>query len=128
MLVSGVLKFGATGRVICDGEGVPRDFCGGVPLDINGSVCISPSTPDLYLAGIGYRTSTRICAGVGISAGFEGPFARDASGGLALAEADPIVGYYAGIPYTADGRIAVEILNPPPVSAFSFAYDDLAFD
>lgn len=128
MLVSGVLKFGATGRVICDGEGVPVDFCGGVPLDINGSVCISPSTPDLYLAGIGYRTSTRICAGTGVPSNFDGPFPRDAVGGLSLAETGPIVGYYAGIPFVADGRIAVELLNPPPVSAFSFAYDDLAFD
>lgn len=127
MLNAGCLRFTASGRVACTGLGVPVFFSGGVPVDITGAVCFSPSTQDLYLAGIGYRTSTRICGDLGPLSGFEGPFARSANGGLALAALEPITNYYAGIPLVADGRVAVEFETPIVPSAFSFAFDDDAF-
>lgn len=129
MLNAGVLRFSPEGRVVCTGEDPPVFFSGGVPTSATGAVCISPSTPDIFLEGLGYRNSLRLCAGVSpVIENPNQPLARDAVGGLALAEAEPIVQYYCGIPLTADGRVAVFLEDPIFVSAFSLAYDDLAFD
>lgn len=128
MLTAGVLRFNAAGRVVCTGEDPPVDFSGGVPLSASGAVCLSPSTPDLFLGGIGYRNSTRLCGAVAPLVPGDQPLARDAVGGLALAETEPITHYYAGIPLVADGRVAVFLEDPIFVSAFSLAYDDLAYN
>lgn len=129
MLNAGVLRFSPEGRVVCTGEGSPVIFSGGVPLDITGAVCVSPSAPDLFLEGLGYRNSTRLCAGVSpVISNPDNALGRDAVGGLALAETEPITQYYCGLPLTADGRVAVFLEAPIFVSAFSLAYDDLAFN
>lgn len=129
MLTAGVLRFNAAGRVVCTGEDPPVDFSGGVPLSATGAVCISPSAPDLFLGGLGYRNSTRLCAGISpVIPNPDNPLGRDSVGGLALAETEPITNYWCGIPLTADGRVAVFLEDPIFVSAFSLAYDDLAYN
>lgn len=128
MINAGVMRFSPNGRVVVSDSTPPVVFSGGVPLDAAGAVCISPTAPDLYLAGLGYRTSTRLCAGVSpLISGPPSPLGRDAVGGLALADTGPIAYYYAGIPLVADGRVAVFFDSPPLVSEFSLAFDQNAY-
>lgn len=129
MITAGILRFSPEGRVVCTGEGAPVAFSGGVPVDATGALCISPSTPDIFLGGLGYRTSTRLCAGINpLAPNNNQPLGRDSVGGLALAETEPIAFYYAGIPLVADGRVAVFLETPIFISAFSLGYDQNAYN
>lgn len=129
MLISGVLKFDAGGRVIIAPLSPVVAFNGGTPISDTGALSGSVLDPSLYLASLGYRTGGSICAREAPASGNDqGGLARDSVGALALALVEPIVGYIAGIPIVADGRMAVTFESPPPVvGGFDVGFDQAAF-
>lgn len=126
MLIAGVLRFSATGRVLITASLPGRDFNGGTPIAETGALAASAGDPETFLAGIGYDES-RLCAREGTIVGDYGGLARTGVGSLALALTEPIAGYIAGLPVTADGRLAVEFDDPPESSAFTDGFDQAAF-
>lgn len=128
MLVSGCLSFGATGRVLVDLVNPPLYFNGGTPIASTGGVAVSLEDPDNFVSGIGYESPGDLCVRDQVPAYHSSGFGRTAAGGLALDTTNPIVGYVYGIPVTADGRVAVEIIGPPPnLSGFTDGFESTAF-
>jgi hypothetical protein len=131
MLTAGCMKLDAAGRVIITVDGVPVAFNGGTPITASGAMAAASANPEVFLASLPYVNNGAICARAVVPAGsgWSGGFARDSAGGLAFATAEPIAGYIAGIPVTADGRIAVSLEGPPPVntSGFDNGFDQTAF-
>lgn len=127
MLVAGVLRFSATGRVLIS-SGLPGlNFNGGTPITADNTLAGTAADPNTYVAGLGYE-ETRLCAREGAVDGtLGGVFARTGIGSLALALTEPITHYIAGLPVTEDGRLAVELVEPVISSAFSNGFDQSAF-
>lgn len=131
MLTAGCMKLDAAGRVLIAIDGVPVAFNGGTPVTESGAMAAASGNPEVFLASFGYVTDGAICARniVPVSEGYGG-FGRDSAGGLTFATAEPIASYIAGIPVTADGRIAVTVEGPPPpvnTSGFTSGFDETAF-
>jgi hypothetical protein len=129
MLTAGCMKLDAAGRVIIAVDGVPVAFNGGTPTTESGAMAAASGDPEVFLASLPYVNTGGICARDVPGEVGQGGFARDSVGGLAFATAEPIAGYIAGIPVTADGRIAVSLEGPPPVntSGFDNGFDQTAF-
>jgi hypothetical protein len=124
------MKFDAGGRVIISVEVPPVAFNGGTPITESGAISFASADPQVFLGSLGYVNAGAICARAVLPASDgQGGFGRDAAGGLAIATSEPIVGYIAGIPIVADGRIAVSIEGPPPpnTSGFTNGFDATAF-
>lgn len=128
MLIAGVMRFNAEGRVLISVGNPVVGFNGGTPVDEDGFVVTSVPPPDAYLGGLGYLESDDICARSSLPAFFSGPFAMDSAGALALALTEPISHYVAGIPFVADGRVAVAFSGPPDFHAFDSGFNQQAFD
>lgn len=126
MLIAGVLRFSATGRVLITTSLPGLNFNGGTPISETGALAASAADPESFLAGLGYDEN-RLCAREGVIDGDQGGLARTGVGSLALALTEPITGYIAGLPVTADGRLAVEFETPPETSAFTDGFDQQAF-
>jgi hypothetical protein len=129
MLIAGVMKLDAAGRVIAAVDGVPVAFNGGTPVTASGAIAAASTNPEVFLGSIGYITDGAICARNVAGQAGPGGFARDSAGGLAYALTEPIAAYIAGIPVTTDGRIAISLEGPPPVntSGFDNGFDQTAF-
>lgn len=118
MIVAGQLRFDAAGRVLCI-RAIPDSFSSSTPT-LQGLLCfVDNLNPPVYKNGYGYENDGRICVR-------EFPLSP-LDRGLRLAPAgDPIDHYWCGLPFTADGRLAVtEVVVPPP---FGGAFDPFAFD
>jgi hypothetical protein len=131
VLIAGVMKLDAAGRVIVAIDGVPTAFNGGTPVTASGAVAMASGAPETFLGSLGYVSDGAICARQVVPAdpSGQGGFARDSAGGLAIAVSEPIAAYIAGIPVVADGRVAVSLEGPPPVntSGFDAGYESSAF-
>lgn len=127
MLIAGVLRFSATGRVLIASGEPGVDFNGGTPVSGSGVLAGTAADPNAFLAGLGYE-ETRLCAREGPVDGETGGLARTGVGSLALALTEPITHYLAGLPLVADGRLAVELVAPVVTSAFTNGFDQLAYD
>lgn len=121
MLNANMLRYTVEGRVLVDPTSTPDHFNGGTPCLNDGTLCGSPDDPDQYVGGLGYVDSGAICARDAFPDGNnDGGLARTGVGSLALDLDGPIVGYYAGLPVTEDGRLACELtVVPPPITGFS---------
>jgi hypothetical protein len=108
---------------------VAVDFNGGTPTTATGSLAGSFGNPVSYTAGFGYTAGGNICARDVVPDGFNGGIGRSSNGSIAFAVDPAIVGYTAGVPITADGRLAIEFEGPPPdlQGAYDSSFDN-AFD
>lgn len=131
MLTAGVLKLNAEGRVLIALDSVMTDFNGGSPLRADGLLLgADAAVPEVYIEGFGYLGSGAICVRAlpPLGGGLIDPL-RDEIGNLALALTEPIVGFTAGCPIVADGRLACALAGPPPLnlSAFTGGFQTNAF-
>lgn len=129
MLISGTLKFGATGRVLVDLTGATISFNGGSPIAASGGVATTIEDPQAFLSGVGYTDIEKLCVRDQLpDGGFSGGFGRTSAGSLAMDLVGPITDYIAGIPITNSGRIAVEVIGTPPnLSGFTDGFESDAF-
>ena len=127
MLNHQLLKFDAEGRVILSLEDT-IDFNGGTPVAADGGLAGAPDgTPDTFLGGIGYLNSGNLTDSSSPLLP-PGGILTGNNGQVRVSTALP-THWYAGLPMTADGRLAVSPGITPPVDlgafdqAFSNAFD-----
>lgn len=126
MLIAGVLKFDPQGRIIASAL-PPVDFNGGTPIAADGGLAAAPGAdPDVLLAAIGYLNNGAITDSDNPLVGHGGPLTNP-SGQLRISNGLPAY-YYAGLPLTADGFLAISPGAPPPdIGAFDDGFDN-SFD
>lgn len=126
MLIAGILKFDAQGRIVI-GTGESVDFNGGTPIAADGTLASAVDVaPETFLAGIGYL-GDRITNSNNPLLPPEGPV-TNGDGQLAVDTGLPAY-WYAGLPFTAGGRLSVSPGGPPPdLGEFDLGFDQQAFD
>ena len=121
MLNHQLLSFDANGHVRCSLTLVPNEFNGGTPT--NGDLlCLAEVPPVDYVGGWTFAANGCACAVQGLNPA-NGPFADDNR--LAISPAvTGIAWYWCGLPFLANGRLAVSfgVVPPPVLFAFSNAY------
>ena len=126
MLTAGMLKFDEYGRIVISGAPAVA-FNGGTPVAADGSLASAVDTaPDVYLGAIGYTADDRITDSANPLLPPEGPM-TNGDGQLAVDTSLPAY-WYAGLLFTAAGRLSVSLGAPPEVSAFDNGYDQQAYD
>lgn len=124
MIVAGHLTFDQFGRVLC--KRVAPLYLGHTPTR-DGLLCFEDNLNPVYFVDeLGYGADGRICVQA-----LPASLAGDKS--LRVATTEPIVSYWLGLPFTADGRLAVnEISDELPgggnPGAFARASYSTAFD
>jgi hypothetical protein len=113
---------------MCTLSGVPSpsEFNGGTPM-LDGLLCLAELAPTEWIGGWSYVQNGRICAIQGLNP-VNGPFAQD--GQLTISVQNTGIAYYwCGLPFLANGRMAVSfgVVPPPDTGAFSNAFSN-AFD
>ena len=126
MLNHQLLTFDANGHVMCVLGEVPTEFNGGTPTN-DGLLCIAELPPTEYLGGWSYINNGCACAIQGLNP-VNGPFAADNRLAISVQNTG-IDHYWCGLPFLANGRMAVSfgITPPPDTGAFSNAFSN-AFD
>lgn len=128
MLIAGVLKFDAQGRIILS-AGPPVDFNGGTPIGADGGLAAAGGAdPALYFAAIGYLDNGAITDS-------DNPLVPQ--GGLLTNELGQVrisfdlpVLWYAGLPLTAEGFLSISdgiapVIGPGAFDqGFSNAFDN----
>lgn len=110
MLVAGVLKFDAQGRIIVSGA-PPVTFNGGTPIAADGSLAAAIDVvPHVFIGGIGYTHRGRICNSSSPLIPPGGVLTNEL-GQLAVDTSPPVLSY-AGLPITAAGRLSVSSVAP----------------
>lgn len=101
MIVSGHLRFTPSGRVRVSREAPTNVNCN-TPTKANGVLCYTeePPEPDAYNDEIGYANDGSVCVQLIAPT-------RSEDRGLRIATTEPIACYWNGLPFTADGRVAV---------------------
>jgi hypothetical protein len=126
MLISGVLKFDPEGRIIASSD-PPVDFNGGTPIAADGGLAAAGgAAAEIYFAAIGYLNDGTLTDSTSPLLG-PGPI-TNSDGQIRISNALPAF-YYAGLPITADGRLAISPGSGPPVDPgeFDFGFDN-SFD
>lgn len=93
---------------------VPDAFNGGTPIKVVGGanlLCNFNNAPEVYVQGAPYVLSGALCStGAGSVTGFsQGGLPLVAGGEIAVDAVAAITSYNAGLPYTAEGRLALAI-------------------
>jgi hypothetical protein len=123
MLNNGVLSFDATGRVRTTAS-LPTDFNGGTPVN-QGLLSFANGVPNRFVGGLGYLPDGALAATiVGDPVYFVGGVGTDDVGMVIMDAGNPIVRYTNGLPFTAEGKLAISAPEPPPTGrAFSDGFD-----
>ena len=119
MIVAGQLKFDQNGRVLVV-EAAPVSPPGSLtPVDKDGNACFENNlNPPFFNDEIGYGLDGRLC--VQTSPPVRGRLEK----GLRIEETAPIQSYWNGLPFTADGRLAVtKVGTPSQSSGFDTGFD-----
>jgi len=127
MLNHQLLKFDPEGRVILTtAEAVY--FNGGTPIALDGGLAgTGGALPDAFLGGIGYTNIERLTDSDNPLVPGEGPLTnRD---GQVRISTDLPTHWYAGLPITAEGFLAVSpgVVPPVDLGAFNNSFDN-SFD
>jgi hypothetical protein len=129
MLNGGVLRFAANGR-IRNTTAVPTDFNGGTPT-VQGLLSFSPTLPERYSGGFGYRNNGAICVSVGGAVDrYVAGLPLNTLGQLCATQSivQPAT-WVSGIPLGLDGLVALAIEeSPATLRAFSNAFSSTEFD
>jgi len=123
MLIAGVLKFDPEGRIILS-SGPAVDFNGGTPIGADGGLAAAAGfDPDVHLGGIGYLDDGQITDSDNPLVGPTGPV-TNGLGQIRISTGLPAM-WYAGLPLTAEGFLAVSpgVIPPPDLGAFDDSFD-----
>jgi hypothetical protein len=127
MLIAGVLRFDAQGRIIIS-AGPPVDFNGGTPIAADGGLAAdSVGLPNIFLAAIGYTAEGRLTDDANPLVAPGGPITNE--NGSVRISTDPPALWYAGLPLTAEGFLSISDGIDPVIGpgAYDQGFDN-AFD
>lgn len=126
MLNHQLLSFDVNGHIVCSLTDVPTDFNAGTPMFGN-KLCLAELPPVSFLGGWSFIGNGCICAIQGLNP-VNGPMADDDRLAISVVNSG-IAWYWCGLPFLANGRLAVSFgaAPPPDTGAFSNAFSN-AFD
>lgn len=121
MLISGVLKFDSLGRVII--SSLPTEtFNGGTPIAADGGLSAAiGAIPESFIGGIGYTNDNKLCNSDNPLLPPDGVLVNRL-GQMTIDTSPPVV-WYAGLPITASGRLAISPGDGPVMSGFDDGFD-----
>jgi hypothetical protein len=119
MLNHQLLTFDENGHVRCTLEEAPADFNGGTPI-FQGLLCLTEAPPEFYLGGLTYVANGAASATQDLNPANDNPLMAS-NGRLSFSPfVTGIAWYWCGLPFTADGRLAVSFGLVPPPASFAF--------
>jgi hypothetical protein len=127
MLTAGVLSFDPEGRIILSAD-PPLNFNGGTPIAADGGLAAAGGAlPDLLLAAIGYLADGTLTDSDNPLVP-QGGLLTNRDGQIRISTGLPTL-WYAGLPLTAEGFLAVSpgIVPPVDLGAYDSSFDN-AFD
>lgn len=110
MLCSGMLKISDLGRVRISASANGVQMSNGTPTTAGGLLAVQAFVaPEVFANGLGYHAPLNVSAGIGAIANFSQGLAFMSTGQLVVNDTDPIATYFCGLPFTAQGALAVKL-------------------